>query len=351
MIDIDHHKLMYHPERIAEWMKNGDCYPIYIEIGPTNSCNHKCSFCALDFIVGSGKIEFINSALMLKTLKEMGEKGVKSIMFAGEGEPLLHKDIGLFVKTSKQYRIDVSITTNGIALTKEKIEQCIPHLSWIRFSVDSGSPENYSAVHGTKSRDFEILKKNIEGAVKFRDENNLGVTIGAQFLAISQNIGEAPKLAEMLKEIGADNLQIKPYSHHPSSSNDFSTDSKYLDNLEKQLMKFSSDKFKVLFRKATMERIHCGITYNECYGSPFFALVDARGNVINCNLFYNNDEFTYGNLYKNSFEEIWQSEKRKEVLEKMRKKGVKECRVGCRIDPVNRYLDRLKNPHDHDNFI
>ena len=30
---------------------------------------------------------------------------------------------------------------------------------------------------------------------------------------------------------------------------------------------------------------------------------------------------------------------------------INDCRVNCRMDEVNRYLWRLKNPQDHDNFI
>ena len=94
-----------------------------------------------------------------------------------------------------------------------------------------------------------------------------------------------------------------------------------------------------------------GIDYSKCYGLPFITLIDAKGNVLPCNLFYNKKEFTYGNLYEQSFNKIWDGEARQRVLEKINKKGTKDCRRGCRLDVVNRYLQRLKNPHPHDNFI
>jgi len=139
--NVDSHKLMYHPDRVIHWQKFNDCFPIYVEIGLTNACNHKCIFCALDYLENGAK--FIDTSVMISTLKNMAEHGVKSIMFAGEGESTLHKDIGLFVQKAKQLGMDISITTNGVPLTPEKIQQCLPHLSWIRFSVDSGTPENY----------------------------------------------------------------------------------------------------------------------------------------------------------------------------------------------------------------
>ena len=79
--------------------------------------------------------------------------------------------------------------------------------------------------------------------------------------------------------------------------------------LEEPLKEFETENFKILFRKATAQRIHEGATYKKCHGLPFFALIDAKGNIIPCNLFYGKDDFTYGNLYENSFSEIWKSEK------------------------------------------
>ncbi|MBU4116896.1 MAG: radical SAM protein [Nanoarchaeota archaeon] len=346
---IDNHKLMYHPQRVAEWIEKGDNYPVYVEIGPTNSCNHKCVFCALDYLKNGKK--FINTDIMISTLEEMAEKGVKSIMFAGEGEPTLHKSIGLFTKKAKEYGLDISITTNGVPFTKNKIEQCLPNLSWIRFSIDSGSPENYAKVHGTNTKDFFKVINNVQETVKLRDKNKLETTIGVQFLIIPQNINEATNLAKILKEIGVDNLQVKPYSHHPNSLNNLIVDPKQYNQLENHLMEFNSDNFEIKFRKSTIKRIEEGISYPKCYGLPFFTLIDSKGDILPCNLFYDKKEFIYGNLYEQSFSEIWKGKKRQEVLKKINTKGTENCRKGCRIDPDNRYLHRLKNPLPHDNFI
>jgi len=348
-IEADSHKLMYHPERVNKWKKEDDCFPIYIEIGPTNICNHRCVFCALDFLEKKG--DFIDKEIMLSALKDMAEHGVKSVMFAGEGEPLLHKNICEFVEKAKEYGIDVSITTNGVLFTKEKIEKIIPNLTWIRFSVDAGSPESYGKIHGTNPGDFDKVIDNIKEAVKFKKDNLLKTTIGVQFLMIPQALNEVTKLAEILKDIGADNLQVKPYSHHPKSKNDFSVNPKEYNNIKEELMKFNSDNFKVFFREATAKRIETGIDYPGCYGLSFFALIDSKGDIIPCNLFYNEPEFTYGNLYEQKFSEIWKGEKRKQVLQRIRKKGTSECRKGCRLDVINRYLHRMKNPHPHENFI
>ena len=268
-MEIDSHKLMYHPKRVVKWSEKGDCYPLYVEIGPTNRCNHRCVFCCYDFFVNKN-LESIDREVMLKNLKDMSEKGVKAVMFAGDGEPFLHKDICEFVEKSKEYNMDVSMTSNGAPLTQEKIERCLPNLSWIRFSVDAGTPETHSKIHGTQIGDFERIINNIRNAVKFKKENNLDVTIGVQFLLIPQNVSEILKLAKILKEIGVDNMQVKPYSQHPGSVNHFVINYEEYAHLEPELKKFNSENFNIFFRKQTMKRIDEGNVYPECYGLSYF---------------------------------------------------------------------------------
>ncbi len=280
----------------------------------------------------------------------MAQHEVRSVMFGGEGEPLLYPDIGLVTKKAKEHGLDVAITTNGSRFSPEKIKQCLPYLSWVKFSVDAGTPESYSKVHGVSEREFGRVIENIRNAVEFKKKNGLEVTIGTQFLVIPQSIGSAERAAETLRNVGVDYFVVKPYSHHPRSKNNFVVHPSQYNELEEGIKKFGTDSFKVVFRKATIQRIEEGNAYPECYGLPFISLIDSKGNILPCNLFYDNQEFTYGNLYEKSFSEIWESEQRKKVLDKIRKKGVGDCRQGCRLDASNRYLDRLKHPQRHDNF-
>ena len=62
------------------------------------------------------------------------------------------------------------------------------------------------------------------------------------------------------------------------------------------------------------------------------------------------NEFIYGNLYEGSFGDIWEGDKRREVLHKLKNQNLENCRAGCRCDAGNRYLYRIKNPDSHDNF-
>jgi hypothetical protein len=65
------------------------------------------------------------------------------------------------------------------------------------------------------------------------------------------------------------------------------------------------------------------------------------------------EKFKYGNINNQTFKEIWQGAKREENFHFVREKlNIKQCRVNCRMDEVNRYLFRLQEGQvEHVNFI
>ncbi|MCX6707936.1 MAG: radical SAM protein, partial [Candidatus Woesearchaeota archaeon] len=353
-IQLEGHKLMYHVDEVSRWLKGETVAPIYVEIGPINACNHKCVFCALDYIKSKGAM--IDKKAMINTLKNMADFGVKSIMFAGEGEPLAYPFIAEAVDKAKEYGLDIAITTNGVLLDEKKAESILENISWIKFSIDAGTRETYAKVHRCSPDDFDKVMKNIKSACEHRKKNGLKCAIGCQILLIPSNINEVEKLILKVKELGVDYLVLKPYSQHPNSINKLVLDLKKNDNDSKLTglsKKHSTAHFKVIYRNISaqeVERKQCD--YDKCHGLNFFALVDASGNIIPCNLFYEKPEYYYGNINRNTFEEIWNSRKRKEILEKLYGKGCENCRKGCRLNFVNKYLDAVKNRNiEHINFI
>jgi len=220
--ETDNHRLMFHPRRVADWLAGQDVFPIYVEIGPTNRCNHRCAFCALDWLKHGGSD--IESDLMLSTLDDMARHGVQSVMFAGEGEPLLHPAIAEFIRGAKHAGLDVALTTNGALFTEELARNCLPCISWMRISLDAGTPKTYSELHGVSEKEFDKTLDNLAAVARVKKELDLETTIGVQVLILPQNLSELADIAARVKDLGADNIQFKPYSHHPYSRNSFAMD-------------------------------------------------------------------------------------------------------------------------------
>lgn len=360
---IDSHKLVYHPHRVAQFLDAGDIwekaklvYPIYVEVSPVGACNHRCTFCAVDYI--GYKSNMLNVDLFSQRLAEMGRLGVKSIMYAGEGEPLLHKKINEMVKATKDAGIDVSFTTNATVLNDDFIERSLPLTSWIKTSLNAGTAETYAQVHRTKEKDFARVIGNLQRAVAHKKANRLKCVIGAQSLLLPENAHEMEKLALICRdEIGLDYLVVKPYSQHMFSETRVYQDINYNQSLKQaeKLRALSNDKFQVVFRANTMiKSAQVESRYTKCNATPFFwAYVMADGEVYGCSAYLLDKKFMYGNINEASFQTIWEGKKREENFRYIRSElDIKQCRVNCRMDEVNRFLFNLKEGLvEHVNFI
>lgn len=346
--EIDTHKLGYHPERIVQWKQTGFCYPLHVEIGITNRCNHKCLPCTLDWI--NHQQDSIDTIVMLKTLQEFADIGVKSIYFAGEGEPTLHKDLGLFVKIAYDLGLKVALATNGSYLPT--LESTLPYLSWLRFSVDAGTKETFSKIHGVSFDEFEKVMGNIKYCVDTVKANGYKVQIGVQTLLMAENLNEIELLARTTKALGIHNFQVKPAHCHPKSSYQRMEYQDLQDNLQQRLESLNDDNFTVIVRIKSLERLYQPRTYDECHAFNFYALIDACGNVVPCNIFYGQEEYTFGNIYKQKFSDIWKSDRKKKIIDKITRLGHSLCKeYRCRQDVMNRYLERIRIPEINDEFI
>jgi cyclic pyranopterin phosphate synthase len=351
---IDHHKLMFHPGRVGDWLQGEMVYPIYMEISPAGACNHRCIFCGLDFM--GYQRRFLDADLLMTRLTEMGSLGLKSVMFAGEGEPFLHKRmVEIILHTRQKAGIDVALTTNGVLMRPEVAEQILGATAWIKISLDAGTPETYGAIHGTRPEDFDKVCANIEQAVAIRTRQGASCTLGAQILLLPDNRHEVVSLAERCREMGLDYLVVKPYSQHPQSPRHGFESVSYreCEDLAEQLDPISDGSFKVIFRRNAMNKWDDQTRpYQCCLALPFWSYLDAGGNIWGCSVYLGDERFLYGNIEEHTFVEIWQGAKRRKSLcwtaEHL---DVSSCRVGCRMDEVNRYLWELKHPHPHVNFI
>jgi radical SAM protein with 4Fe4S-binding SPASM domain len=298
---------------------------------------------------------FLDATMLQERIGEMGRLGLKSIMFGGEGEPLLHRNISNIIRHTRQSGIDVAVTTNGVFLTRELMEQIATSTSWIKVSLNAGSASTYAAIHRCRENDFETVLGNISAAADEKARLNGACVIGIQAILLPENMHEMEILAERAKNAGADYLVIKSYSQHSYSitRHDADIDYEAACRLSEQLQNFADQNFKVIVRLNAMQKLRQQERgYERCQALPFWSYIDAGGNVWGCSAFLGDERFRYGSLYEESFEKIWHGERRHRSLEMVAQQlDVHECRQNCRMDEVNRYLWELTHPLGHVNFI
>ena len=346
---LDSHKLHLHPERVAQWLRDKDewetakaIYPIYVEVSPVGGCNHSCLMCGVDYVLeanaAAGKIPQLDPGIFGAALLEMGRAGVKSLMFAGAGEPTLYKPLNSMTRTATLAGIDVALTTNGILLDKVDVAQ----MTWVKISFNGGTREAYEAVHKANKGDYDRVTANIRDAV-----NRAGkCTIGMQMVLLPENAHTVDDFKRLSDELKVEYAVIKPFSQHHFSVN-------------KQYAKFDPraikivDQGRLLVRRKAMEAVSSEIPYDKCLATPhFWAYISENGDVYGCSAYLLDERFNYGNINKHTFKEIWEGEKRHESWRYIREDlDISECRQSCRMDSVNRYLTQVVNGVPHGNFI
>ncbi len=350
---IDGHKLYWHLDRVQEWQEKKYISPIYIEVSPVSYCNQRCIFCGVDFAMKDKHM--LNTDIFIEKIKELGEAGLKSIMFAGEGEPFLHKELDKFIETAKNSGIDTSITTNGSVGDEEVFNKIIPDLSWIKFSVDAGTKDIYEIIHQSPKHVFDKVTENIKTIVDIRNKNKLKTAIGVQFLIIEENLKDIENAVNLFSDIGVDYIVFKPFSKHPQMEKikDINYTKDTLDYIENICGK-NKERINIIFRRNSFEKyIEKSKKFERCYALPFWGYIDSKGDFYTCSIFLGDDRFKSGNIYDYNIKDILFSDKRKSSID-YGLNGLeiaKECRVNCRMARVNEFLEMLSHKPEHINFI
>ena len=349
-LQLDGNKMLSHLETVEKWDNGEEIFPIYVAFSPSSLCNHKCNFCVYHY--KEFEPIYFPKDKYLGLVDEWKRLDIKSVFFAGDGEPLLNKDCVEMCEYTRANGIDIAMNTNGRLLNAKACKSLVKTLSWIRISLNAGSASSYKNIHGTSEKDFDIVLKNIKNLVEEKKLQNSDIVIGVQCVLLEENKGEIAEMTKVLKELGVSYYAIKPFLKHAGTKfNDVITDkSKVLKELEK-LESFNDEDFSFNLRVNNFnepgER-----PYKKCLSGEFMIEIDANGDVYSCGPYIGDKRHCYGNVISMTFLEMWRSERKKKVLDYIQNKlNVCECMPFCRPDSVNKFLWDVKKPPQHVNFI
>ena len=174
---------------------------------------------------------------------------------------------------------------------------------------------------------------------------------------IPENMDEIVMLAKKVKSLHVDNFIAKSFGFVEQSKSTVKkqiTEEFFKRNqqfLYDELQKLNDESFNAVYRSNRIMNEVMDRTYGECYAGGFHAYLGADGGVWQCCNLQGLSAFSFGNLYKQSFLDIWQGHKRQQVLEILKQSGLLQCPRACKLDVMNRYLAELVHPGNHVNFI
>ena len=177
--------------------------------------------------------------------------------------------------------------TNGFVLTKNKAEEVLPYLTYLRINISAGERKRYSEIMGVKEKYFDRICQNIRDMVEIKRKNNLGVTIGLQMVLMPEDADQVIPLAKLGKELRPDYLVIK----HCSDNEDgdlgvnYSGYKKIYDIL-KEAETYSDEEYKVVVKWSKIESGEKR-SYQRCFGAPFMLQISGSGLVAPCGMLFN----------------------------------------------------------------
>ena len=315
---LDSHKLEYHFERVEAWDAGEKIAPITIDMALTRACGAMCSFCYA-MVQEPQERASIKIKEALELADDFAEVGVKGVSLISDGESTLSKAYVPFIEHAAQIGLDVGNATNGWEWDPDKIERVLPHLTWVRFTVAAGTPEEYSKIM-FKGPEFtsvyERAMRNIRYAVEFKKRNKLKVTLGIQMVLMPEFENEILPFAKLAIDLGVDYGVIKHCSDDEFGTLgvDYSKYEKMYPILEKaEALSNETTKIIVKWEKIKDKGIP---SYKRFYGPQFLLQISGSGLVAPSGMFFNArySKFHMGNFADERFKDIFNSNRYSEIM-------------------------------------
>lgn len=308
----------------TDW-NSGSSGPLVVEFDTTEVCNLACPGCISEDLV-CNKTSFSRERL-LEIANELYEIGAKAVILIGGGEPLAHPAIGEFMTFLGEHDIHIGITTNGSLIGKYN-DIIAKYAFWTRVSMDAATAQTFNKLRPSKDGKckFDSIVEQMKKLAKTKN-GNLGfsylIRTEADGFGIKSNIHEIYDAAVLAKEIGCDYFEVKPsYSYADGQDHALvKHDPKRMEEARKEIARLdelATPTFKITKAINLEDSLDCVETpqtksYHTCLVSELRTLVTPSGVYI-CPYWRGKDPYNIGNAHTTSIKDIWNGERRKQVM-------------------------------------
>lgn len=341
-------KLLGHLDRLAQWRATGSTVPVMIGIDITNICNHRCPGC-----VGSmgQDTTTIPLADMERLIGQFAAAGVRSIQLTGGGDPSCHPHLPEILRTARAHGLESALFTNGQVLRDDAVEAIVECCTWVRVSLDADSPDMHARVHGVRPESFHKVLDNIARLVARRRETGSPVTIGTSYLVGPHTASGMRNASVIARDLGVDYIRLRPFFNWDGKSPFTPEEARDVLADLGACRALSTETFRVSFPAGRTEWIAesgDGRSFTACNVHHFVTVVTADMKVYLCCHTRDMDRYCLGDLSRQSFADLWESERRRQVYENI---DFRDCATPCMMSGHNELLDRLAAPVAHANFL
>lgn len=335
------------------WEKFGKAFHpgnVHFSMYVTDRCNQKCLHCA----TYRGE-KFCRPELSTDEWKQIVENLESSLQKKGRhgvyvwfgGEPTCREDIRELIKFCGERGYFQAIITNGILFSEDFAKFCADNgMSHVFVSIDSADPEKSDKIRGFP-HSLEYAKNAVKNGLKY------GLFVCASTTAMKQNINELDKIAALCESLGAEPFFRAVVKQNNAAANwaEIGLGSEEY----KKLYEFKYERTIETIRKGEAGTLPAYSIYEMtpfmeqplndkeltaiewgvgCQACRVFNGIDVNGDVFPCGY---PSKLILGNVLKQSYEEILDSQLYREIRDKKRTgkcascHHLKLCGGGCRV--------------------
>lgn len=325
-------KLLCHEDKVKSITEVGqhirrydNLPPISVEFHLTNNCNLACPWCTDRSLHGNGACLTLEKSMEL--LRYFGKTGT-GVTLEGGGEPTVHPKFQEIVAYGYENEVDMGLITNGTV----DIGKSINKLKWVRVSLDAGTKEEYTR---EKGRDlFDRVLGNLKKYAEIRDTKHCFLGIG--YVLTKRNMGHIQEIVKVLDDLNVDYIYLRPVEE----AADIMPERNKLYDLRKELLDLTGNR-RIKFNLLINDRLEYNNANLPCICHSLTSIIHADGDVACCEK-RRHDPIVLGNVYEQSFQEIWNSEKRIRITERLLDSARQEGCSVCRITPFNKIFANLE---------
>lgn len=331
-------------------------YPVSVEMDLSNTCPHDCPFCSFGTSESKGYrqqnwVQF-DTSRAVRLMDELSEVGVKSITFTGGGEPLVHRDAAAILEKAASLGIEFGVVSNGFNLKGPAQRVIAKHSTFLRVSLDAGTPETHQFTHGTPFQQFNQILANIRATRELAGDR---LTIGASFCVMDQNWKEIYAGAKSVKDAGGNYLEVRPtfptdwrgdgWGNALSPEN---IDGAKIE-LEHARQHLQDERFQVIGLIDRFDAIAAPEKrYDQCRIGPLVTVIGADGRLWHCCVQRGQEFFNIATIADKSFKDAWADANARKMSDNI---DLSKC-PRCRHDGFNQVIqDAFLADKMHANFI
>lgn len=182
--------------------------PMDVTLSVTMKCNLRCKHCGLSCSPTSEYPQELNTAEMIDLLKQMEDVGVVSLSLSG-GEIFIRPDWRELVEATLAASYELTIATNGVALSPEDIEYLIDcnrrrqQCFTLAVSLDGATAKNHGWMRGG-----EVLFHKTVANISALAQGNVPIIIG---MSLNQkNAHEIKDMLHLAHRLGVGSIEYHP---------------------------------------------------------------------------------------------------------------------------------------------